>query len=77
MRLPFPKKPYLRSNQFGGVKGKGTEHLLVNLWQKILENIEDSRAACLLTSIDYEKHLTGWTLSTAYNVSSQRVRMAN
>lgn len=41
----------LRNNQYGGVKGSGTEHYLVELWQKVLENIEDPRAGSLLTSI--------------------------
>ena len=45
----------LRRNQYGGVRGSGTEHLLVELWQQILENVEDPRAASLLTSIDYAK----------------------
>ena len=45
----------LRINQFGGVKGSGTEHYLVELWQKVLENIEDPRAGSLITSIDYSK----------------------
>ena len=45
----------LRDNQYGGVKGSGTEHYLVELWQKVLENIEDPRAGSLLTSIDYAK----------------------
>ena len=45
----------LRSNQFGGVKGSGSEHFLVTLWQKVLENAEDPRAASVLTSIDYSK----------------------
>ena len=45
----------LRRNQYGGVKGSGTEHYLIELWQKVLENIEDPRAASLLTSIDYSK----------------------
>ena len=45
----------LRPNQYGGVKGSGTEHFLVNLWQKVLENIEDPRAGSLLTSIDFAK----------------------
>ena len=43
----------LRSNQFGGVKGCGT--YLVDLWQQVLENLEDPRAASLITSIDYAK----------------------
>ena len=45
----------LRTNQYGGVKGSGSEHFLVELWQQVLQNIEDPRAASLLTSIDYSK----------------------
>lgn len=43
------------TNQIGGVKGCSTEHYLVLVWQKILENLEDKRAASLLTTIDYSK----------------------
>ena len=45
----------LKTNQFGGVKGCGVSHLLVELWQSILYNLEDCRAATLITSIDYAK----------------------
>lgn len=45
----------LRSNQYGGVKGSGAEHFLVELWQKVLEGLEDQRAGVLLSSIDYSK----------------------
>ena len=45
----------LRSNQYGGVRGVGTQHLLVRLMQEILENAEDYRAATVVTSIDYSK----------------------
>ena len=45
----------LRTNQFGGMKGSGAEHFLTELWQQVLENIEDQRASSLLTSIDYSK----------------------
>ena len=45
----------LRNNQFGGVKGSGAEHFLVQLWQQTLENLEDPRAASVLTSLDYSK----------------------
>lgn len=38
-----------------GVRGLGTEHFLVDLWQKILEDLDDSRAGTLITSIDYSK----------------------
>ena len=45
----------IRTNQYGGVKGSGAEHFLLQLWQQVLENLEDPRAASLLTSIDYSK----------------------
>ena len=45
----------LRSNQYGGVKGCGTEHFLVEMWQTVLENLDDYRAASFITSIDYAK----------------------
>ena len=43
----------LRTNQYGGVRGLGTESLLVQFWQEILENLEDYRAGTVVTSIDY------------------------
>ena len=45
----------MRKNQMGGMKGAGTEHYLVQLWQNVTESLEDPRAASILTSIDYAK----------------------
>lgn len=45
----------MHQNQIGGLRGAGTEHYLVQLWQLVLESLEDPRAASLLTSIDYAK----------------------
>ena len=45
----------MRANQMGGMKGANTEHYLVELYQLILESLEDPRAACIITSIDYSK----------------------
>ena len=45
----------MRSNQLGGMKGAGTEHYLVEMFQLILEALENPRAASVLTSIDYAK----------------------
>ena len=42
----------VKRNQYGGVKGCGPAHMLVEIWQKVCEDLEDSRAATLLTSID-------------------------
>ena len=44
-----------KSNQYGGVKGCSVSHLLVDLWDEALWNLEDERAATLITSIDYAK----------------------
>ena len=45
----------LRKNQYGGVRGSGTEHFLIDLWQRVLESLEDQRAAAVLTSLDFSK----------------------
>ena len=45
----------LKNNQYGGMKGSSACHLLVSLWQDILIDLEDCRAATLLTAIDYAK----------------------
>ena len=48
-------KVSLKRNQYGGVRGCSTAHMLVQLYQNICENLEDYRAATLLTAIDYSK----------------------
>ena len=45
----------LRSNQYGGIRGMGTEHVLVQMWQDIPQNAEDYRARTVITSVDYAK----------------------
>ena len=45
----------IRANQLGGMRGAGTEHYLVELFQLILEALENSRAASIIMSIDYSK----------------------
>ena len=45
----------LRDNQYGGVRGCSTSHLLVGVMDEIARGLEDDRAAVLLTSIDYAK----------------------
>ena len=45
----------LKTNQYGGAKGCSTTHLIISLWQKILTDLEDNRAATVLTAIDYAK----------------------
>ena len=45
----------LKANQFGGSKGMSVEHLLCSIWHEIGTSLEDQRAACLITAIDYSK----------------------
>ena len=49
------KEVRLKNNQFGGSKGCGAPHLLISVWQNILNDLEDCRAGTLLTAIDYAK----------------------
>lgn len=41
--------------QYGGLKGCGVNHFLVETWDQVLSNLEDHRAATNLVSIDFEK----------------------
>ena len=45
----------LKPNQYGGVKGCSTAHLVVEIMQQICENSEDYRSATVLCAIDYSK----------------------
>ena len=49
------KQVKVKNNQFGGVKGRSADHMLVSIWDKILTDLEDCRAGSVLTSIDYAK----------------------
>ena len=45
----------VKANQYGGVKGCSTTHMLLNIWQNICSNLEDYRSSTVLTAIDYAK----------------------
>ena len=45
----------LKGNQYGGVKGCSTTHMLVEIVQQICDNAEDYRAATVISAIDYSK----------------------
>ena len=45
----------VKGNQYGGVKGCSTAHLLLGVWDEVARGLEDDRAAVALTSIDYAK----------------------
>ena len=44
-----------KNNQFGGERGLSTNHFVEEIWDQITEHLEDSRAAFVLTSINYSK----------------------
>ena len=45
----------LKNNQFGGVKGCSTAHMLIEIIQEICSNSEDYRSTTVLSSLDYSK----------------------
>ena len=45
----------LKSNQYGGVKGCSTGHVLVEVVQRLCQNLEDYRSGTVLTALDYSK----------------------
>ena len=54
------KTIHLKQNQYGGEPGVSTTHMLVDVWSRLTEELEDNRAASVITAIDY---------STAFNRS--------
>ena len=49
------KKVKLSDSQYGGMKGCGVDHFLVDTWHQILNHADDHRAGTNLVSIDFEK----------------------
>ena len=45
----------LKPNQYGGVRGCSSAHMLVDLFQDVSEDLEDCRAATVVTAIDFAK----------------------
>ena len=45
----------LKSNQYGGLTGCSTTHMIIDILQEICENAEDYRSATVLCAIDYSK----------------------
>ena len=45
----------VRSNQYGGVRGCSTAHMLLDVFQDVGEDLEDCRAATVITAIDFAK----------------------
>ena len=43
-----------KANQFGGIKGSSTEHVLIESWNKILKSLDDpENKAVMFTALDF------------------------
>ena len=49
------KKVKLGDNQYGGKKGQGVNHMLIEIWDEIQSGLENKNTAINLTAIDFEK----------------------
>ena len=47
----------LNTNQYGGERGCSTSHMIIDVHHEMTAILEDRRAACVLTGIDYSKAL--------------------
>ena len=45
----------LTSRQYGGIKGQGVDHMLVEVWEEILQGLESKNTAINLMAVDFEK----------------------
>ena len=43
------------NEQYGGIKGCGAEHLLIDLWEEVLSSMEGGKCAGVLLGVDFEK----------------------
>ena len=49
------KEVKIDQSQYGGLKGCGAEHMLIEAWDKIINILEDNRASVNLISMDFAK----------------------
>ena len=42
-------------SQYGGIKGCSVDHMLVDMWEDILDGMEGGKTAAMLLGVDYEK----------------------
>ena len=41
--------------QYGGIRGCGVEHMMIDMWEAILEGMEGGKTAAVILGVDYEK----------------------
>ena len=62
----------LSDTQYGGQKGCGFDHFLIETWNTVLSDLEDHRAASNLVSIDFKKAFNRMDHNTCINVLKQK-----
>ena len=45
----------MTEKQFGGIKGSGVNHLLIYMWDRLLEGLEEDHSAATLMVVDFSK----------------------
>ena len=60
-------------SQYGGKPGVSTTHMLVDVWTRITEDLEDNRAVSIISAVDYSKVGTP-ALSRSYAPKGSRFR---
>ena len=69
-------KVAVKTNQYGGVKGCFTTHMLLNIWQNICSNLEDYRSITVLTGERRRGALDSSLLGRSLNSSQISVNLA-
>ena len=45
----------LERTQYGGIRGSGTEHFLMDTWENVLQTLEEGCSSVAMISLDYAK----------------------
>ena len=67
----------LKPNQFGGVRGSGTNHFLIETWNKIMTALDTPETAVGLLSIDFNRmdHTACVAALARYGASTEMLKM--
>ena len=65
-------RSHWKGNQFGGLKGTSTEHVLIDTWDRILTGLDggEKSKAVVMTALDFSKSFSKCTykeILTAYS----------
>ena len=67
----------LKYHQFGGLKGTGDVHFLADIYQRILDFLDDGKSAVSLMAIDFSKALNRMSHNVCVRNCQKEVRVRN